>query len=302
MRFAPAAIALVFLTACPDDPSEVADGGTAALADAAEVSDSGVPPDAGLPPPEMVCPLPQTDVVLGDFNGDGVVDAADPIALQNHVFRGGMGPVCRKAADVTVDNLIENDDALETLSYLVTGTGEIGELNPNDCSELESWPEGQCAPLGLQIIAPAKVTDGRFYAQVAIRSPSLAVQGWSFSVRAENCSISDVSTFGTIAAETFDEPPGLRSFGYSASVAVEGGAIAYLTLSFAEDVFLPAGDSAVLSLEVSTPLPEAGCQTCTLRVADDLAWFGPPLAVVVVADGYSYRPAAPSTSIEICAD
>src|SRR5262249_54536166 len=145
---------------------------------------------------------------------------ADPIAYQNHLFRGGRGPVCEDSADVTADNLLENDDALEVIGFLVSGSGEIGVLDPNDCFDLDTWPEGQCRALDFQLTAPERVSDSAFEAAVLIRAGAAGVQGWSFSVRAEGCEIAAVDTAGTPAAETFDEPPGLRSFGYYAGVPV----------------------------------------------------------------------------------
>ncbi len=279
------------------------DGGIAG-ADAAQSDAEVAPEDAGLPPPEEICPRPAGDLVRGDINGDGFVDVADPIGFENYLFRDGPDPVCRDAADVTLDNLIELDDATAIVSFLVPGTQMFSSLESGDCRQTMPWPEGQCAPLALDLLAPSRVTTTQFSARIALRSPTLNVQGWSMSIRSDGCTVREATTARTTAAEVWDDPPGIRHLGYSAAVPVSGGAIALAILSLTEPVALEAIEEAqeILRLELGATLPELGCRTCTLSFSDDLSWTGQPIRTAIAADGYAYPPPLSSAAIEICAE
>jgi hypothetical protein len=250
-----------------------------------------------------ICPRGQAAPVLGDVNADGIVDVSDPIAFENYLFQFGPDPVCREAADVNDDGLIELDDATVIVSYLVPGTQNIGLLDPSACANTMPWPEGPCAPLALELEAPARVTTARFQARLAIRSPTLAVQGWSASIRGRDCDLVAVTTDGTVAAEIWDDPPGLRHLGYSAAVVVPRGAIAYVTLSVTSEVTLPPSDApqAILAMEIEGTVPASGCTRCELEVGDGLRWTGEPIDTAITAAGNTYRPEPPSKLIEVCA-
>ncbi len=301
------AVSLLALAGCDGGETASADGPDAAAADAAPADAAAAdaapadaapadaaPADAALPAAD-VCPAADRPVVAGDVNGDGRVDVADPVAVLDHLFRAGPAPVCPDAADHGRDGRLDAEDGHRLTTWLVTGAQTPPPpLAPGACDDAAPWPAGECAPLRWTIDAPASA-DGPFEALVAIESPSLPVEAWSLSVRAEGCVIAEATTAGTVAAEVWDDPPGLRHLGYAANQAVEGGAFGYVVLSFLDDLALPAGGAPVLRLRVE---PGDGC--CVLRVADDLAWTGQPIEAVVVSDGRAYRPAPVARRVGAC--
>lgn len=256
-----------------------------------------------LPELEQTCPEPDGTPVLGDVNGDGRLDIGDPIALGNHLFRGGPAPVCAEAADFNGDRSVEHDDATRMSSYLVSGTQLLRDFTAEACGAYQPWAEGTCLPLGLWWEAPQRVSDASFGAVLSVRSPAIGVEGWSLSLRAEGCKLSAVTTERTRAAEIWDTPPGLRHLGYAASTTVPDGAVSYVLLSFHEDITLPvqAEPSPILAVTVQAEVPQQGCVPCTLSVGDELALHGQPLDLALVAGGRTYRPAAPSATIDVCA-
>jgi hypothetical protein len=292
------------LTACPEDaPSTSGDAGVA------DPPDATIPSDGGLPTRELsplvdVCPRGDGTPLAGDTNGDGVTDIADAIALQNHVLRGGPAPVCRAAANFDGDAFLELDDADRVSMYLVTGRQIPRVLGEHDCDSATYWPEGQCAPLALDLLAPLRTTNDRFNVQVALRSPTLAVQGYSLSLETIDCELASLSPEGTIAAEIWDDPPGIRHLGWSATTTVEGGAIAYLILSITDDLYLPMSEqpTPILNVEVRSAPPFSGCRTCKIAVRDGLSWKGQPIDAVIAANGRAFVPALPNIEVEVCAE
>src|SRR5262245_20021842 len=81
--------------------SQPSDAGTAQDADAS-VPDAAAPMRP-LSPLVDVCPRPNAPLVIGDSNGDGVMDVADAVALQNNVIRGRRDLVCSAAANFDGD-------------------------------------------------------------------------------------------------------------------------------------------------------------------------------------------------------
>lgn len=295
-------LALVF-TGCSDDPDPIdpSDAGTGTNFPDAAAPDASTS-DAGLPPPAEACPRGAESPVFADINGDGVMDIADAIALQNHFFRGDREFVCRQAADFNGDGQIQVDDSYRITTHLVSGTQPARELEDDACRNSTPWPEGQCAPAELRFSAPARTTESRFEATLLVRG-SLNLQGWSTSLEASDCTLVQVTTSGTPAGEIWDDPPGVRHLGYDTTRTVEGGAISYVILSFYEDIVLPrgAGGTAIMKIEVEAEVPESGCRTCTLRTIEGLSWMGQPIERVLVADGYSFRPEEAFVTIDVCA-
>ncbi len=296
-------LALVF-SGCSDDPDPPADPADAGMGndsrDAAAQDASSS--DAGLPPVTEACPLSAASPVFADINGDGVMDIADAIALQNNFFRGGREFVCREAADFNGDGQIQVDDSYRITTHLVGGGQPARALSANACRNSLPWPEGQCTPAEFRFFAPARTTESRFRARMVIRG-DLRVQGWSTSLEATDCTLVQVATAGTSAGEIWDEPPGVRHLGYDMSRLVEGGALSYVILSFNEDIELPRGPSGteVLEIELEADVPESGCRPCSLKTIAGLTWLGQPIDRVIVSDGYSYRPAESEVTIDVCA-
>ncbi len=310
------AISLALVSAagigCKDDPvvgpdaSITAPDATAPVGlDAAVHADATVHPDAAVvvEPPPPVCPRGPGTPVMGDVNGDGVADLADPIAHLGFLFRGARGPACVAAADHNGDGRLEGDDALRMHSVLVTGTQGVRSLLARDCANLTTpWPAGRCVPLAWDLAAPARVTEGRFTAEIAVRSSTLTIQAWSMSVSASGCTVAAASTARTSSADIWDDPPGLRHLGYAVTKPVEGGAIGYVALAHHEDGVLPAAERTVLMrVEVEAPVPGEGCAPCTLTIDGERRWEGRPVAPVVVSDGRAYVPADASATVEVCA-
>jgi hypothetical protein len=56
--------------------------------------------------------------ILGDVNGDGKVNIADPIYLLNYLFVGGDPPVNDEVAEVNCDQVVNISDAVYLTNYL----------------------------------------------------------------------------------------------------------------------------------------------------------------------------------------
>src|SRR5690606_22844556 len=259
-------------------------------------------------PPELpelapVCPAAAGTPVLGDVNGDGRLDVADPIALGNHLYRGGRAPACAAAADFNGDEHVEADDATRLASHVVSGTQHAREFAAGACDSAEPWPEGACRRMGLVWEAPARTTEATFEAALSVRSPEVGIEGWSMSLGAEGCRIVGVTTERTSAAEIWDSPPGLRHLGYAATTTVPEGTVSYVILSFQDDVTLPVQQepSPILHVTLEADVPESGCRSCSISVGGGLAWRGGAIDLALVADGRTYRPDAPRAEIEVCA-
>ena len=59
--------------------------------------------------------------VLGDANGDGIIDVADAVFLLNYLYKGGEAPVPLERADVNGDELVDVADVVYLLNYLYKG-------------------------------------------------------------------------------------------------------------------------------------------------------------------------------------
>lgn len=297
-RLAPyAIIVFVATTGCPDDepspPSADRDGGT--------VRDGGSGErDAGAIEVAQACAPPNAELQRGDINGDGHVNVADAIALESHRYRGGRAPVCEPAADFNRDGRVEADDSHAITSWLTTGAHPLsGNFNSRACDPVaEYWENAPCAPIAWKWMEPQKRGTMRATIQVAIEHPTTDIQGWSVGFAADGCTIDAISNQGTIAAEVWDDPPGIRHLGYSASVPLPDGAISVVKLSFNEPVILAASaaPTPVLTLSVSAE----ACGRCTLGTFEGLRWTGQPIENVFVAEGVGYAPEPASTQFDIC--
>jgi hypothetical protein len=96
--------------------------------------------------------------VLGDVNGDSVIDVADITELANYLFRGAKRPCPWKAADVNCDCKLDVGDLLRLIGYVFRG-----ESAPH-CDDSES---GRMSPeTGLQPLkrgtepSPSKAEQG----------------------------------------------------------------------------------------------------------------------------------------------
>jgi hypothetical protein len=59
--------------------------------------------------------------MLGDANGDGVINSADVVYLTNYLFKGGPAPVPLEAGDVNSDGVINSADVVYLVNYLFKG-------------------------------------------------------------------------------------------------------------------------------------------------------------------------------------
>lgn len=288
--------ALVLTTGCPDGAEPDV---TEPNRDAGFSRDAGVARDGGATP--IACAPDNAPLVRGDFNGDGLSNVADAIAMEDHLFRGGPAPVCSEAADFNRDQRLEADDATSLTTWLTTGAHvPTGFLRNNACDGITMyWPSAPCAPLAWTWMEPT-AGDEPMTAKirVAIDHPTVDVQGWSTSIGAIGCTIDSITTEGTVAAEVWDDPPGLRHLGYNASLPVDNGAISFVIMSFNEAIAIAAEPTPtpVLELSVST----TACGTCQLGMIDGLRWTGEPIDSVIVADGIGYRTAGSSKEFDPC--
>ncbi len=60
-------------------------------------------------------------VLVGDANGDDVINIGDAVYIINYVFRGGPAPIPIEAADVNCDGKINVGDAVYLVNYIFRG-------------------------------------------------------------------------------------------------------------------------------------------------------------------------------------
>ncbi len=264
--------------------------------------------DKGAPTDED-CTLeaaPAAVPVGGDGNGDGLLDVSDAIYLLRHELNGGPDPSCEAAIDVPPYGRLDATEGLAPLYYLGSGSyALLDAVDATSCARVERAVAPPCGDgLRLDLSAPETVRGAAgettsFEATVTLTSPSLAVEAWSFTLSAEGCALSDATTAGTRAADTMDDPPGLRDGGYAwqALASPEEGAV-ITALSWRTTDALPAdADAQAIHRFTVSGTPTAGCATCTLRLVDDAR-----VASVASAGGYRYAPALGSATVQLCAD
>ena len=69
-----------------------------------------------------------------DYNADGAVNIADPVATLNFLFAGSAGPGCMRAADANGDGAVNIADATFVLSFLFAGAA-APPAPFNECAE-----------------------------------------------------------------------------------------------------------------------------------------------------------------------
>ena len=70
----------------------------------------------------LVVGPPGTRFRRGDFNQDGGVDVADPIAIGAYLFADGPGSGCLQSGDTNADGAIDIADMVAALTFLFVGT------------------------------------------------------------------------------------------------------------------------------------------------------------------------------------
>jgi hypothetical protein len=64
--------------------------------------------------------------LIGDANGDGVIDVADVMYLINYLFIGGSSPDPLEAGDANCDGEIDIADVMYLINYLFIGGSPPG--------------------------------------------------------------------------------------------------------------------------------------------------------------------------------
>jgi hypothetical protein len=64
------------------------------------------------------------DYLVGDPNGDGIVNVADVVYLVNYLYRSGTEPDPPEAGDVTCDEVVDVADVVSLVNYLYRGGSE----------------------------------------------------------------------------------------------------------------------------------------------------------------------------------
>ncbi|MEE9444018.1 MAG: M28 family peptidase [candidate division Zixibacteria bacterium] len=65
--------------------------------------------------------IAESQVLIGDANGDGDVNVGDAVYLINHVFRGGLPPVPLEAGDANCDGSVNVGDAVYLINHVFKG-------------------------------------------------------------------------------------------------------------------------------------------------------------------------------------
>jgi hypothetical protein len=91
------------------------------------------------------------DVFVGDANGDGEIDLADPVFALGYLFADGDPAACMKGADANNDKKIDISDVVTMLGYLFAG-GKL--ILPNgDAADAQNHPG--CSSYDLQLFPRA---------------------------------------------------------------------------------------------------------------------------------------------------
>jgi hypothetical protein len=78
-------------------------------------------PDRWAPSPYFYKLSRYVEFLLGDANGDGVIDGADVVYLLNYLYRGGDPPDPLGAGDANCDAIVDGSDVVYLLNYLYRG-------------------------------------------------------------------------------------------------------------------------------------------------------------------------------------
>lgn len=292
-------VLLACLSGCKGEPKDTP-------GDSADSADSGDSGDSAAATPVCAVPAGKAATDRGDTNWDGRVDVSDALWTLRHLMHGGPAPVCTDAADLLDDGILDIGDGLAVLYVLFTPDLELPRRG--SCDTTTAIPDAPCGVVQLGFEAPGKVTGsagGTATADVyvALTSPDLAVQAWSFGVAAAGCDVDATSEAGTAIADKRLDAAGKRDVGFSRADVVVGGATHAGVLSWREDVALPlqAEPWRLLALRVSAPVPSSGCTPCTLSFTDGLRGGGLEVATVVTAGGRSYLPDRADATLQVCA-
>ncbi len=255
-----------------------------------------------------VCPADEAGagaLTLGDANGDGHVDLSDGTYAVLQAFHGGSPVACDAAFDVVPDNQVEPGDSYGLWAHLFEGTG-LGTLAAGACTSSRSPEAGDCGRLVYGLDAPDEVEgQASFEVRAWLQNRDLdpGPEGWSLGIEAEGCTITAVTTQGTVAGLSVGSDMGRRRTGYELSRVARGGAVSAVVLDYRLLTGLDAGKDPtdLLVLTVAADAPSSGCTTCTLRYSDALAADGEPVAAIVARQGRRYVPEREEASVEVCA-
>ncbi len=246
--------------------------------------------------------------VAGDANGDGHMDVSDGVYLARHLFDGGPAPVCEAAVDIPPNGSIDATEAFSSWYELGPQSYNLrGNVDPSGCTSVARTVETACASdLSLGLSAPETVSGAagaatEFEATVTLSSPKLAVEAWSFTLRAEGCTLKQGGTEGTKGADKADDPPGLRDGGFAwQGLPTETEARVITVLNWREETAIPASGSPVdLHRFTVSATPGSGCAPCTLSLVSGTEGEGVE-AVVSGGGGYRYTPALGVVSVQVC--
>ena len=256
-----------------------------------------------------VCAAPEVSAApgWGDANHDGVVDLSDGLWTTRALMHAGPAPACEAAMDLVNDDLVDVGDALLVYYHLYTANMALPGRTPS-CDTVLDLTDPACGRFALALDAPASVSaaagaTATAEVHVTLQSPDLAVQGWSFGVHAEGCTISAATEAGTAGADANTDAAGKRNTGFLRMDLVSDGLVHATVLSWQHEVALPLQDDAwrLLTLTVSGAAPTSGCTPCTLGLTGELAGDGQPVQVVVAAGGWSYHPPVTDVTVDVCA-
>ncbi len=249
------------------------------------------------------------EVGVADANHDGQVDVADGVWTLRWVLNGGAAPACEDAVDLLRDDLVDIGDGLAVFYYLYTGQVELPSSSRMDCESPTAIAEAPCGRLLMGLSGASKLSGPAGEALsatvgVELTSPDLDVQGWSFGVKAEGCTITGSSEDGTAIADLRLDAEGRRDDGFTRVDVVADGLTHGAVLSWKKDAVLGARDEPwrLLNLSVSATPPASGCSECTLKLSNTLAGAGLEVNLVVSAGGRSYTPEKDNLSFQVCAD
>jgi hypothetical protein len=259
--------------------------------------------------PEVCPPADAADPEWADANGDGSVDLSDGVRIARASTAGGAAPVCVGQGDLLGSGDVAMEAATHLWNRLFLGAAAGWPAWEGCTRPLRPAAAPACTRLGLSVeLADARVEAPpggavEVDARVRLRADPLQPQGWSFGLSADGCEVLEADLQDTVAASTFDDPPGLAARSFTQVAEVEGGLVSAVVLDWRDAVAVDAADGVdVLRLVLRAEAPDSGCATCTLRLRGDLQGPGEPVALIVDVGGTAYTPAVEEARLRVCAE
>ena len=233
-----------------------------------------------------------------DANADGAVDVNDGVLVARHALAGGPAPVCAGAGDLLGTGDIALGSSIAIWGWLFTGGTTTLPADPTCDPRTEPAERPPCARVRMELEVPRSAGGSSIDGSVTLRTKGVDPDAWSFALQAAGCRITSTSFERTVAATTFDDPPGLVDEGFRHVEIVDDGVISAVVPSWMHAVGLPEKEGPHTLLRFTAESDT--CGTCTLTLGGRLQGKGQPARTVVGRDGWSYPVEQVVREVKVC--